>query len=81
MLDDIKEWIWWALEMSRRTAKDWWSRGMWDGGGVDGYGRGKGKARGEGGEGIVLLVDAAGAGYRNLVSAIKATYPFMPGTL
>lgn len=22
MLDDIKEWIWWALEMSRRTAKE-----------------------------------------------------------
>lgn len=74
MLDDLKEWIWWALEMCRRTSKDWWSRGMWDGSGVDGYGRGKGKARGEGGEGIVLLVDAAGAGYRNLVSAIKATY-------
>lgn len=42
MLDDVKEWIWWALEMCRRTSKDWWSKG------------------------IVLLVDAAGAGYRNL---------------
>lgn len=54
---------------------------MWDGSGVDGYGRGKGKVRGEGGEGIVLLVDVVGVGYWNFVSVIKVMYLFMLGVL
>ncbi|WWD22853.1 hypothetical protein CI109_107347 [Kwoniella shandongensis] len=61
-LGDMKEWTWWALEMVRRTLRDWWVRGGWD---DSRLGR-KGHSRGEGGEGLVLLVDAAGAGYRNL---------------
>ncbi|WVQ82912.1 hypothetical protein IAT38_005048 [Cryptococcus sp. DSM 104549] len=64
-LDDVKEWIWWMLEMGRRTLRDYWVCGLWNGTGAEGYGRG-GKRRGDGGEGMVLLVDAAGAGYRNL---------------
>ncbi|KAK8844596.1 hypothetical protein IAR55_006443 [Kwoniella newhampshirensis] len=59
-LGEMKEWTWWALEMVRRVLRDWWVRGGWELSGK------KGQARGEGGEGMVLVVDAAGAGYRNL---------------
>jgi len=57
-MDDLKEWSWWALEMIRRTLRDYWAGDVW------------GAKRGKGGEGCVILVDAAGAGYRNLVSDI-----------
>jgi hypothetical protein len=43
--------------MLRRTVKDYWSGERWGG------------ARGHGGEGCVVIVDAGGAGYRNLVCA------------
>jgi len=55
-MDDLKEWSWWALEMIRRTLRDYWAGDV------------SGGKRGKGGEGCVILVDAAGAGYRNLVS-------------
>ncbi|WVQ93967.1 hypothetical protein IAU59_001045 [Kwoniella sp. CBS 9459] len=54
-LDDLKEWSWWALEMVRRTLRDYWRDGVWDR-----------DAKGRGGEGLVLVVDAAGASYRNM---------------
>jgi len=57
-MDDLKEWSWWALEMVRRTLLDYWAGDVWGG------------KRGKGGEGCVILVDAAGAGYRNLVSRL-----------
>ncbi|KAK4687562.1 hypothetical protein P7C73_g2557, partial [Tremellales sp. Uapishka_1] len=53
-LEDMKDWVWWSLELTRRVLRDWW-------GGEEGKAR-----RGSGGEGCVLLVDARGAGYRNL---------------
>ncbi|KAL7422758.1 hypothetical protein Q5752_002051 [Cryptotrichosporon argae] len=53
-LEGLEEWMWWALEMTRRTLRDWreggWSRGV----------------KGVGGEGAVLIVDASDAGYRNM---------------
>ena len=55
-MDDLKEWSWRALEMIRRALNDYWAGDVWGG------------KRGKGGEGCVILVDAAGAGYRNLVS-------------
>nr|ODN88967.1 hypothetical protein L203_02373 [Cryptococcus depauperatus CBS 7841] len=65
-LTDLKEYIWWGLEMCRRVARDWWCKGVWDGDKVPhDYQK---QAKGEGGEGLVLLVDASGAGYRNLAS-------------
>jgi hypothetical protein len=67
-LDDMKEWSWWALEMVRRSLKDYWAGDSWSDEG-EGY-RGKDESkgvRGQGGEGCVILVDAAGASYRNLV--------------
>ena len=57
--DDMKEWLWWALETTRRVLRDWWVRGVFPGALAP---------IGKGGEGCVLLVDAAGGGYRNLVS-------------
>lgn len=51
-LVDLKEWLWWALELVRRTLHDYWIQ----------------ERRGTGAEGAVLLVDASGAGYRNMVS-------------
>jgi hypothetical protein len=59
-MDDLKEWSWWALEMIRRVLRDYWAGDEWSGE--------KSGKRGKGGEGCVILVDAAGAGYRNLVS-------------
>ncbi|WVR03273.1 hypothetical protein IAU60_000264 [Kwoniella sp. DSM 27419] len=53
-LEDMKEWAWWALEMVRRTLRDYWVKRVWS------------RRVGEGGEGLVLIVDAAGAGYRNM---------------
>lgn len=71
-MDDLKEWSWWALEMIRRALRDYWARDVWDErGGSLGGGKGNEETRGvrgKGGEGCVILVDAAGAGYRNLVS-------------
>lgn len=64
-MGDLKEWTWWALEMVRRTLRDWWVEDVWPD-----EGRRCGKRRGSGGEGCVLLVDAAGAGYRNLVGRV-----------
>lgn len=64
-MDDLKEWTWWALEMVRRTLRDWWTRDVWP---LPKQERGKGQKRGVGGEGCVLMIDTAGAGYRNLVS-------------
>ena len=60
--DDMKEWLWWTLEMTRRVLRDWWVRGAFPGAPAP---------IGKGGEGCVLLVDAAGGGYRNLVSTTK----------
>lgn len=51
-LDELKDWTWWGLELVRRALKEYW---------VDGR-------RGTGAEGAVLIIDAANAGYRNLVS-------------
>jgi hypothetical protein len=63
-MDDLKEWSWWALEMMRRTLREYWAGDVWD------DQKGKGKRRGKGGEGCVILVDANGAGYRNLVRSL-----------
>lgn len=60
-LDDMKTWSWWALEMTRRTLHDWWGGRAWKE-------KGEKRLRGRGGEGCVMLVDAAGSSYRNLVS-------------
>ena len=60
-MDDMKQWSWWALEMVRRTLKDWWASDSWAESGQE-------RHRGRGGEGCVMLVDAAGSSYRNLVS-------------
>lgn len=49
---DLKDWTWWGLELVRRALRDWW---------IDGR-------RGTGAEGVVLIIDVAGAGYRNMVS-------------
>jgi hypothetical protein len=65
-MDDLKEWTWWALEMVRRTLRDWRAKDVWKeakGGG------------GSSGEGCILLVDTAGAGYRNLVSQGPSALP------
>jgi len=65
-MDDLKEWSCWALEMIRRALHDYWGGDTWD----DDKGkssRGGGGKRGKGGEGCVIMVDANGAGYRNLV--------------
>ncbi|WVQ76864.1 hypothetical protein IAR50_006538 [Cryptococcus sp. DSM 104548] len=62
-LDDLKDWMWWALEMCRRTTRDWGEGSLWD----EKKSGSKVKERAEdGGAGLVLVVDAAGAGYRNL---------------
>ncbi|ODO03206.1 hypothetical protein I350_06051 [Cryptococcus amylolentus CBS 6273] len=66
-LDDVKEWMWWALEMCRRTTRDWWGGSMWDG---STNRASKKKAMGQGGEGLVLVVDAAGAGYLDLLPTL-----------
>ncbi|WWC57804.1 uncharacterized protein I303_100339 [Kwoniella dejecticola CBS 10117] len=55
-LDDLKSYAWWALEMVRRTLRDYWVSGHWSGT----------KRLGKGGEGLCVLVDANGAGYRNM---------------
>lgn len=60
-MDDMKQWSWWALEMVRRTLKDWWTSDVWNE-------PGQRMPSGQGGEGCVMLVDAAGSSYRNLVS-------------
>lgn len=65
-LDDLKEWTWWALEMVRRTLRDWWTRDVWQD-----ENKSHPQPRGSGGEGCVLLVDTAGAGYRNLVRGLE----------
>ena len=58
-LEDLVEWTWWCCELLRRTLQDYWEGRRW------------GRARkGSGGEGCVVIVDAAGAGYRNLVSGL-----------
>ena len=64
-MDDLKDWSWWALEMIRRCSRDHWAGDISEG---------KGVKRGKGGEGCVILVDAAGAGYRNLVSWIPPVF-------
>jgi hypothetical protein len=56
-LDDLKTWLFWALETLRRTLQDYWSQRRWSG-----------KEHGQGGEGCIVIIDAAGAGYKNLVS-------------
>lgn len=56
-LEDLIEWTWWCCETLRRTLQDYWDARLW---GLD--------RKGSGGEGCVVIVDAAGAGYRNLVS-------------
>ncbi|WRT63411.1 uncharacterized protein IL334_000316 [Kwoniella shivajii] len=57
-LDDLKQYAWWALEMVRRVLRDYWVKGNWS--------PDKGKGKGKGGEGLCLIVDANGAGYRNM---------------
>ncbi|KAL1408701.1 hypothetical protein Q8F55_005514 [Vanrija albida] len=49
-LSELKEWIWWGLELVRRALRDYWVHGR----------------RGNGAEGAVLLIDVSGAGYRNM---------------
>ncbi|BEI81069.1 hypothetical protein CcaverHIS002_0202290 [Cutaneotrichosporon cavernicola] len=49
-LTELKDWLWFALEMVRRVLADYWVA----------------HKRGTGAEGAVLLVDAKDAGYRNL---------------
>ena len=56
---DLAQWIWWGAEMLRRTLRDHWVHGRWN----------EGKGKGQGGEGCVLIIDAGGSGYRNLVSS------------
>ncbi|WWC67100.1 uncharacterized protein I206_101007 [Kwoniella pini CBS 10737] len=55
-LDDLKSYAWWALEMVRRTLRDYWVKDHWS----------KTKRLGSGGEGMCVVVDANGAGYRNM---------------
>ncbi|WVW81458.1 hypothetical protein I302_103452 [Kwoniella bestiolae CBS 10118] len=57
-LDDLKAYAWWALEMVRRTLRDYWVKGIWT--------KDKKTHLGEGGEGMCVVVDANGAGYRNM---------------
>lgn len=66
-MDDMKQWSWWALELVRRTLHDYWSGQAWQ--------RQPQKQKqkcmhgeGVGGEGCIMLVDASGSSYRNLVS-------------
>lgn len=59
-LEEVTEWGWWMLEMIRRVLK-----GLADSG--DSYKAGGGIDAG-GGTGCVLVIDAEGAGYKNLVS-------------
>jgi hypothetical protein len=54
-LSEVKDWTWWGLELVRRVIRDYW---------VDGN-------RGVGAEGVVLVIDVAGAGYRNMVSRMS----------
>ncbi|KAI9633146.1 uncharacterized protein MKK02DRAFT_18520 [Dioszegia hungarica] len=66
-LGEMKEWTWWALEMVRRVLKGWWVVGAFP----DGHEPHRDlkrsvEGRGYGGEGCVLVIDAEGAGYRNL---------------
>lgn len=51
-LAELKDWVWFALEMVRRVLADYWIA----------------HRHGTGAEGAVLLVDARDCGYRNLVS-------------
>ena len=67
-LDDLKEWTWWAMETIRRVLQDWWVKGKFRDP-TEEVVTGRRGMRGYGGEGLILLVDVAGAGYRNLVSA------------
>jgi hypothetical protein len=70
-LGEMKEWTWWALEMVRRVLKGWWIDGnLQEDESVLREGNSRSKGRGYGGEGCVLLIDAEGAGYRNLVSLL-----------
>lgn len=74
-LGEMKEWTWWALEVVRRVLKDWWIEGQFECHSHVSTGENtadRSSSRGYGGEGCVLLVDAAGAGYRNLVSVTLA---------
>ncbi|WWD06086.1 hypothetical protein V865_004171 [Kwoniella europaea PYCC6329] len=57
-LDDLKNYAWWALEVVRRTLRDYWVTGIWT--------QKRNVHLGEGGEGLCLIVDANGAGYRNM---------------
>ena len=57
-LDPLVEWVWWCCEMLRRCLLDYWEGDRW--------GR---KGKSYGGEGCVMIVDAAGAGYKNLVGS------------
>ena len=58
-LDNLVQWIWWTSELTRRMLRDYWVHGKWNPG-----------QRGHGGVGCVAIIDAAGAGYRNIVSAV-----------
>jgi hypothetical protein len=51
-LTELKDWVWFGLEMVRRVLADYWVA----------------HRHGTGAEGAVLLIDAKDAGYRNLVS-------------
>ena len=63
-LDDLGQWIWWASELCRRTSRDYWVRGRWNGD----------RFHGRGGEGCVVIIDAGGAGYRNMVRSPVSAY-------
>lgn len=56
-LGDLAEWVWWTSELMRRALRDYWVKGKWRAGELETYG----------GEGGVAIIDAAGAGYRNIV--------------
>lgn len=53
---DLERYTWWSLELLRRMLRDYWVKGKWSEGG-----------RGQGGEGCAVVIDAGGAGYRNIV--------------
>lgn len=68
-LDELKEWSWWAVEWVRRVMDEWWTQtSIREVGGAQPK-----QPRGQGGEGMTVIVNAKGGGYRNLVGPSGST--------
>lgn len=68
-LDDLKEMSWWAVEWVKRVMDEWWTQKN----SFRATGEADSTPRGQGGEGMVVIVDARGGGYRNLVRLATAS--------